>query len=182
MRFATVAAVTVAAVALPHVASADSVLPAYNVTQPAGVSTSSAVAVDPGSHRVYVAGAPSKSVVVLDGLTGTQVATIAVPYTPNSLALDPATHRLFILGGVTTGAKQTNSLSIIDTTTNAITATVPGATFAFGEGLLAVDTLNHHVFAGPLVTNETGQVVTPSGPSSEVGPLAIDHPPNASTS
>jgi YVTN family beta-propeller protein len=174
LRFATVGAISVAAVALPSAASADSALPDYNVTQPIGVPNAYAVAVDPGSHRVYVAGSPSQSVAVLDGLTGSTLATIAVPYTPSSLAVDPAAHRLFILGGVRSASKQTNSMSIVDTTTNAIVTTVPGPTFLFGVGLLAVDTFNHRVFAGQLVTNEMGQVITPVGPSSEVGALAID--------
>jgi YVTN family beta-propeller protein len=173
LRFATVAAIAVAGVALPSAASAASPLPAYNVTQP-GVPNASVVAVDPGSHRVYVTGAPSQSVVVLDGLTGSTLATIPVPYTPSSMAIDPAAHRLFIVGGVTSGTKQTNSMSIVDTTTNAIITTVPGPTFLFGIGLAAVDTFNHRVFAGQLVTNEMGAVITPVGPSSSVGPLAID--------
>ena len=174
LRFATVAALAVAAVALASAASADSALPAYNVTQPVGVANASVVAVDSGSHRVYVTGAPNQSIVVLDGLTGSTLATIAVPYTPSSMAMDPAAHRLFIVGGVSSGTKQTNSMSIVDTTTNAIITTIPGPTFLFGVGLVAVDTFNHRVFAGQLVTNEMGVVITPVGPSSSVGPLAID--------
>ncbi len=174
LRFATLGTLAAAAVALPSSAAADATLPAYNVTQPAGVPNASVVAVDPVSHRVYVTGAPSQSVVVLDGLTGSTLATIVVPYTPSSLAVDPAAHRLFIVGGVRSGTKQTNSMSIVDTTTNAIITTVPGPTFLFGVGLVAVDTFNHRVFAGQLVTNEMGAVITPGGPSSSIGTLAID--------
>ncbi len=126
LRFATLGTLAAAAVALPSSAAADATLPAYNVTQPAGVPNASVVAVDPVSHRVYVTGAPSQSVVVLDGLTGSTLATIVVPYTPSSLAVDPAAHRLFIVGGVRSGTKQTNSMSIVNTTTNAI-ITMPSA-------------------------------------------------------
>ena len=52
MRFATVAVLAIAAVGLPHTASADSARPAYNVTQPIGVAKVSAIALDPASHLV----------------------------------------------------------------------------------------------------------------------------------
>ena len=172
--FVAVAALAAAAVALPFTASADSALPAYNVTQPIGVPNAYAVAVDPGSHRVYVAGSPSQSVTVLDGLTGSVIATIAVPYSPSSLAVDPAAHRLFILGGVRSPSKETNSMLIVDTTTNAIITTVPGPTFLFSVGALGVDTFNHRVFAGQMVTDELGRLITPVGPTSTVGTFAID--------
>jgi YVTN family beta-propeller protein len=174
VRFALVASAAAAAVAMPSAASADSQLPAYNVTQPIGVPNAYVVAVDSGSHRVYVAGSPSQSVAVLDGLTGSTLATIAVPYSPSSLAVDPAAHRLFILGGVRSGSKETNSMLIVDTTTNAIITTVPGPTFLFNVGALGVDTFNHRVFAGQMVTDELGRVITPVGPTSTVGTFAID--------
>jgi len=174
MRFVMVSALAAAALALPSVASADTALPAYNVTQPVGVPNVYVVAVDPGSHRVYVTGSPNQSVVVLDGLSGSVIATIAVPYTPSSLAVDPAAHRLFILGGVRSGTKQTNSMSIVDTTTNAIITTVPGPTFIFSNGAVGVDTFNHRVFAGQMVTDELGRQITPVGPTSSVGTFAID--------
>jgi YVTN family beta-propeller protein len=174
MRFATVGALAVAAVVLPHAASADTALPAYNVTLPIGVPNSYVVAVDPESHRVYVTGAPNQSVVVLDGLTGLTLATIAVPYTPTSLAVDPATHRLFILGGVRNASKETLSVSFVDTTTNAIITTIPGPAFFFTAGTIAVDTFNHRVLAGPLVTDEMGRLITPGGPTSTIGTFALD--------
>ena len=161
MWFATVAALAVAAVALPNAASADSTLPVYNVTQPSSVPKASSVAVDPVSHRVYVASQTNRSVAVVDGLTGSTLATIVVPYTPMSVGIDSASHRLFILGDVSVlkPLKFTISLSIVDTTTNAIITTVPGPAW---PGPLAVDTVNHRVFAPPYEFDETGKIVTMS--------------------
>ena len=170
----TAAALAFAPLALPSAAAAGSTLPAYNVTQTVGVPNSDAIAVDSESHRVYVAGSPSESVVVLDGFTGATLATINLTYTPTSLAVDPATHRLFILGGVRSGAKETLSVSFVDTTTNAIITTIPGPAFFFTASTIGVDTFNHRVLAGPLVTNEMGQQITPAGPTSTIGTFAID--------
>jgi YVTN family beta-propeller protein len=172
MRFATVAALTAAAVGLPDAASADSALPAYNVTQSVGVPKASSVAVDPASHRVYAASDLNRSVAVLDGLTGSTLATIAVPYAPTSVAIDSASHRLFILGDVTTRNPLTFtiSLSIVDTTTNAIITTVPGPAW---PGALAVDTVNHRVFAASWAFDETGKNLTRSAPP-EPFSVAID--------
>ncbi len=174
IRVATVAALAVASVALPHSASADSTLPAYNVTQPVGVPNASSVAVDSASHRVYVASHANHSVAVVDGLTGSTLATIAVPYTPTSVGIDSSTHRLFILGDVSTlkPLKFTISLSIVDTTTNAIITTVPGPDWPGG---LAVDTVNHRVLAASWVFDETGKSVYRSGPP-EPFAVAIDPP------
>jgi YVTN family beta-propeller protein len=171
MRFVIVGALASAAVALPSAASADTPLLAYNVTQPTGVPNVYAVAVDPGSHRVYVAGAPNQTVVVLDGLTGSTLATITVPYTPSSLAIDPAAHRLFIIGDDRTSSKDTVSISIVDTTTNAILTTVPGPFLSLAG--LAVDTFNHRVLALPMVLDETGRLITPSGPPVTFGGAGV---------
>ena len=172
MRFATVAALAAAAVGLPSAASADSALPAYNVTQPIGVPNASAVAVDSATHRVYVASQVNRSVAVLDGLTRSTLATITVPYAPTSVGIDSASHRLFILGDVTTRNPLTFtiSLSIVDTTTNAIITTVPGPAW---PGALAVDTVNHRVLAASWAFDETGKNLTRSAPP-EPFSVAID--------
>ncbi len=171
MRFVIVGALASAAVALPSAASADTPLPAYNVTQPTGVPNAWVVAVDPESHRVYVAGAPNQTVVVLDGLTGSTLATITVPYTPSSMAIDPAAHRLFIIGDDRTTSKETVSISIVDTTTNAILTTVPGPFLSLGG--LAVDTFNHRVLALPMVLDEKGRLITTSGPPVTFGGAGV---------
>ena len=175
IRFATVVMLAVAAVVLlPLTASADATLPAYNVTQPIGVPHASSVAVDPSSHRVYVASQANHSVAVVDGLTGSTLATIAVPYSPTSVGIDSPTHRLFILGDVSTlkPLKFTISLSIVDTTTNAIITTVPGPNWPGG---LAVDTVNHRVLAASWVYDEAGKSLYRSGPP-EPFAVAIDPP------
>jgi YVTN family beta-propeller protein len=171
IRMATISALAAAALALPSAASADSALPAYNVTQPIGVPNAWVVAVDPESHRVYVAGAPNPTVVVLDGLTGSTLATITVPYTPTSMAVDSAAHRLFILGDNRTSSKDIVSVSIVDTTTNAIVTTVPGP-FLPLTGIV-VDTFNHRVLALPMVLDEMGRLITPSGPPVTFGGAGV---------
>ena len=171
LRFAIVGALCAAAVALPSTASADSTLPPYNVTQPIGVPNAWAVAVDPESHRVYVAGAPNQTVVVLDGLTDSTLATITVPFTPSSMAIDSAAHRLFILGDDRTSSKDTVSVSIVDTTTNAIVSTVPGPFLPLAG--IVVDTFNHRVLALPMVLDEMGRLITPSGPPVTFGGAGV---------
>jgi YVTN family beta-propeller protein len=171
VRLATIGALTVAAAAISPAASADSALPAYNVTQPIGVPNAWVVAVDPESHRVYVAGAPNQTVVVLDGLTGSTLATITVPYTPSSMAIDSAAHRLFILSDIPASSKDTVSVSIVDTTTNAILTTVPGPFLPLAG--LAVDTFNHRVLVLPMVLDEKGRLITPSGPPVTFGGAGV---------
>jgi YVTN family beta-propeller protein len=162
LRFATVGMLVVAALAVPSVASADTALPAYNVTQPLGVPNAWVVAVDAASHRVYVGGAPNQTVVVLDGLTGATLATITMPFTPSSMAIDSAAHRLFVMGDDRSSSKDTVSVSIVDTATNAILTTVPGPFLPLAP--VAVDTFNHRILALPMVLDEMGRVITPSGP------------------
>jgi YVTN family beta-propeller protein len=174
-RLATAAMLAVAAITVPGLASATTSLPTYNVTQPVGVSNVSAVAVDPATHRVYVTSGPSQSVIVLDGLTQSVLATIAVPYRPRSVAIDSATHRLFILGAVALVVnnpfKVTISLSIVDTTTNAIITTVPVPN---EQGGLAVDPINHHVLALPSSFDETGKSLPNPPPIGRADAVAID--------
>ncbi len=176
-RFAIVAVIAAVAVALPSVASADSALPSYNVTQPAGVPNASAVAIDSTTHRVYVATRSDNSVAVVDGLTQSVLATITVPYVLYAIAIDPATHRLFILGSATARStvrtNATISLSVVDTTTNTIinTVTVP----ADGtQQQLAVDTVNHRVFALPAVFDETGKSLPSTPPLGRTDAFAVD--------
>ena len=177
VRFASVASIVVAAVALPQSASADSTLPAYNVTQPVGAGKVSAVAVDPTTHRVFAEIRSNNSVVVLDGLTRSVLATITVPYTLYSIAIDAAMHRLFILGSAsvqsTPRLQATISMSIVDTTTASIirTVTVP----ADGQQQqLAVDTVNHRVFALPSVFDETGKSLPSTPPLGNTDAFAVD--------
>jgi YVTN family beta-propeller protein len=155
LRFAAVAALAVAAVVVSPAASADSTLPAYNVTQPTGVPNARTIAVDPTSHRVYV-GSFGDSVFVLDGLTGSTIATIPLAYVPTSVAIDPSTNRLFVFGLFTSFKTfgRAYYLTIVDTATSAIISTL---TEPYPLPPLVVDPIKHHVLALPIVLDETGR-------------------------
>jgi YVTN family beta-propeller protein len=65
------------------------------------------VAVDPGSHTVYVANLGDNTVSVIDGSTRTVTATAPVGQNPWGVAVDPTTHTAYVtnLG---------NSVSVIE--------------------------------------------------------------------
>jgi uncharacterized repeat protein (TIGR01451 family) len=80
--------------------------------------------IDANGSRLYVANhgsnsVPSNSVSVIDTATNTVIATVAVGLRPNSLALTPDGTQLYVTNG------GDSTLSIIQTSTNSVTATIP---------------------------------------------------------
>jgi YVTN family beta-propeller protein len=54
------------------------------------------VAVDPGSHTVYVINGLDNSVSVIDASTRTVTATVPVGKSPAEVAVDPGTHTVYV--------------------------------------------------------------------------------------
>jgi YVTN family beta-propeller protein len=64
------------------------------------------VAVDPGSHTVYVTNAEDGVVSVIDGSTRTVTATVPVGKGPDGVAVDPGSHTVYVAND--------NTLSVIE--------------------------------------------------------------------
>ena len=109
------------------------------------------VAVDPGTHAVYVANAFDNTVSVIDASTRTVTATVPVGYDPVGVAVDPGTHTVYVtnLDG--------DTVSVIDGSTRTVTATVPAGKYPQG---VAVDPGTHTVYVTNLVgANNTVSVI-----------------------
>lgn len=93
------------------------------------------LAVDPGTHTIYVANA-ANTVSVIDGATRSVTATVTVGRTPVDLGVDSSTHTLYVAGS-------DNTVSVIDEATRTVTATV-----ALGKSPvdLAVDSSTHTAY------------------------------------
>jgi len=98
-------------------------------------SNPSAIAVDPTSGHVFVAGADSGTVRMLDGGAGTMARTVTVGQDPSALAVDPATHRVFVCN--------IDTVSVLDARSSALVATVPVGANPFG---IVVDVPDRRVF------------------------------------
>ncbi|HEY8742800.1 MAG TPA: YncE family protein, partial [Chloroflexota bacterium] len=59
-------------------------------------SSPDGVAVDPGSHAIYVANAGGGSVSVINGNSNTITATIPVGNSPIGVAMDPSSHTVYV--------------------------------------------------------------------------------------
>ena len=68
------------------------------------------VAVDPGTHTVYVTNlvGANNTVSVIDGSTRTVTATVPVGRNPNGVAVDPGSHTVYVTN------YQSNSVSVIE--------------------------------------------------------------------
>jgi YVTN family beta-propeller protein len=91
------------------------------------------------------------------------LATIFLPAVPGSIAIDPATNRLFIVGtNVLMGPPltSTTSLFIIDTTSDAVIATIPLTIPWYVPQRVAVDPTTQHVFVMPWEFDETGKKIS----------------------
>ena len=96
-------------------------------TVPVGASPAG-IAVDPAGTRAYVANSDAGTVSVLDTATNTIVATVAVGASPSGVAVSPAGTRVYVANacGTDSGCNSFDGLvSVIDTATNAVVATVP---------------------------------------------------------
>ena len=60
------------------------------------------VAVDPGTHTVYVTNSDDNTVSVIDGATRTVTATVPVGKNPWGVAVDPGTHTVYVTNQTTT--------------------------------------------------------------------------------
>jgi YVTN family beta-propeller protein len=98
--------------------AAPSTGPTYRVTAtvPAG-KLPYGVAVDPGTHTVYVTN--DDGVSVIDASTRTVTATVPVGKGPEGVAVDPGTHTVYVTND------DGDSVSVIDASTRTVTATVP---------------------------------------------------------
>lgn len=93
------------------------------------------VDVDPIAGRVYVANAISDSVSVIDAGTNTVISTIDVGsgLNPMALVVNPLRGRVYT-ANVDINAQETGSVSIIDTATGQVTATIPATSNQPGGG------------------------------------------------
>ncbi len=83
------------------------------------------VAVNPITHKVYVANSASNSVSVIDGLTNAEVAAIPVGPLPYYwLGVSTARNQVYVVDNA--GGLSEGSLTVIDGATNAVVATVAG--------------------------------------------------------
>jgi len=72
---------------------------AYTIAGVGGLAADATdVIVDSASHRVFVSSARNSDIEVVDGLTRSVAATIALPLQPTAMALDAGKNRLFVVG------------------------------------------------------------------------------------
>ena len=125
----------------------------YRVTGTVTVGTGPAgVAVDPSTHTVFVANSGDGTVSVIDAATRTVIASIPVGEKPSAVAVDPGTHTVFVQHSGVRHSEDgqvsviDGSVSVIDSLTRTVIATVPvGKGFA-PRGGLAVDPATHTVY------------------------------------
>ncbi|MBV9869287.1 MAG: hypothetical protein JO214_01465 [Frankiaceae bacterium] len=115
-------------------------------------------AVDPVTHKVFVANDGSNSVTVLDGDTYKVENTLAnVGSAPSAAAVDPKTGRVFI------GNFQGSSVSVLDAATDhylGYASTYDGQNITSGQSPvnLAVDSKNQKVYAGDRGSGELSEI------------------------
>jgi YVTN family beta-propeller protein len=116
--------------------------PTYRVTATVPVGKSAfGVAVDPGTHTVYVTNGLD-TVSVIDASTRTVTATVPVGNGtgPLSVAVDPGTHTVYVTN---TNRGNSNRVLVIDGAMRTVTATVP---VGKGPAAVAVDPGTHTVY------------------------------------
>jgi YVTN family beta-propeller protein len=89
--------------------AAPSTAPTYEVTATVPASKGpEGVAVDPGSHTVYVTNLGHNSVSVIDASTRTVTSTVSVGKMAKEVAVDPGTHAVYVTNS------DDNSVSVIE--------------------------------------------------------------------
>lgn len=81
------------------------------------------VAVDSGTHTVYVTHNGRKTVSVIDGSTHGAIATVTVAEDPDDVAVNPDTHTAYVVSS--SPLIREDTVSVIDGTTHAVIATLP---------------------------------------------------------
>jgi len=115
------------------------------------------IAVDSLRHMVYVTNADDSTVTVIDGVTNTTVATVAVDSSPEGIAVDSAAGIVYVAG---------SSVTLLDATQQgARLASIP--VIGHGAWAVAVDTTTHLAYA--LVNSIPQSVATIDGPHRAAG-------------
>ena len=115
------------------------------------------LAVNPNTGRVYVANEYLNSLSVLDGLTGTTVATVAVGTNPRGVAVDTGANLVYVAN------YGSDNVSVVDGASNAVLRTI-----AVGDGPMSV-WIDVHPTTGKvsvLVVNLLGRTLSVIDPAS----------------
>ena len=122
------------------------------------------VAVDPGTHTVYVANGGDNTVSVIDGPKRALTATAWAGGYPDGLAVDPGTHKVYVAD------RDDAMVAVIDGSAHTITATVHVGGRPMG---VAVDQNTHTVY----VTDSRGWTVAAiDGPKRTVTATMAERP------
>ena len=100
------------------------------------------VAVNPMTNRVYVAG--GNVVVVFDGRTNTQRASVRVGLGPDRIAINAKTNRIYVTN------ENDGTVSVIDGASNQVVATVP---IGFGVIGIGVNPKTNLIYTAPFFCN-----------------------------
>ena len=124
------------------------------------------VAVNPMTNKVYVANAGSNNLTIVNGGTGTPIATLPMPAYPAWVAVDAEANRIYV--SALTGANTT----IVDGASNAVITTLASG----GGGWTAVNPINDAVYvmrygAGDEVNMIQNELYV--GTSRSYGPIGI---------
>ncbi len=106
-----------------------------------------ALAVNSSTNRIYVANAESENVSVIDGASGSVIATIPVGSAPRGVAADARANRVYVANS------GSNEVTVIDGESNEVVATLPAGEEPWD---LAVDPNTGRVF----VTNRSSGTVS----------------------
>src|SRR5215471_5598392 len=152
--------------------------PGYTASLIPTSQTSSWVALDPATKRVYFAGPGSHLVIVVDTATKAVTGTIALSGIPQGIAVDAITNTLYatVPGATTTSAP---IVDVIDGTTDAVSTTV---TLPVGSHptAVAVDSATDTVYVAEpgaggvaVIDGSTNSVTTTVSTGSGTHPLAL---------
>ena len=93
------------------------------------------LAVNPKTHKIYVANGDSNSIYVIDADTGVLMTDIPLGYTPFGVAINPGVNKIYVtnLGS--------QFVSVIDSSTNSISNTIPVPEFPIGASIILMTAL-----------------------------------------
>ncbi|MEV6771278.1 serine/threonine-protein kinase [Nocardia sp. NPDC051030] len=131
---------------------------------PVGSAMDGTMDADPSTHSLYLANPSSNSVTVIDMTSNKVTATIPVGENPRGVAVDSVNRTVYVVNSGSNSGSTTNAastVSIIDTSTNKVTATVPTGKSSWN---VAVDTKTHLVY----VVDITDPAIAPNDMSSDV--------------